>query len=212
MTNDEFPHTWLARFVELGKVAGAATTIGATATALWMFTVGPISDFVEAQKSIATEITAIWDELDVMNARVAAANGEDRIIREQPGQTFVSEPVYQGDLVTFNMVVERTTLGQPCRLTRTTPMYVDTTRIPQPGPSVTPNRQIGAQQTFLQPRYEMPDTLVPGRVAMHLILEYECPQTHSDSDGDEVIRWEQVLDRSSVAVFRLRAGPRPLEE
>lgn len=211
MTQDEFPHTWIARFIEMGKIAGAATSIAATGTAIWMFTVGPIREFVEAQAAIAAEITAIWDQLEIMNARVAAANGEDRIIREQAGQTFVAEPVYQGDLVTFNMVAERTVLGQPCRLVRTVPMYVDGTRIPQPGPAVTPTQQIGPRQTFLQPRFEMPDTLQPGRVAMHLILEYECPQSYDDTGGAQRIHWERVLDRTSVAVFRLIEGPRPQE-
>jgi hypothetical protein len=211
MTTDEFPHTWIARFIELGKISGAATSIIATATAVWMFGWGPIKDFIDTQRIIASEITSIWDELEIMNARVASANGEDRIIREQPGQTFVAEPVYEGDLVTFNMVAERTTLGQPCRLTRTVPMYVDTTRIPQPGPPVRPNQQIGVRQTFLQPRYEMPPTLQPGRVAMHLILEYECPQSYTDEANMERIRWDQVLDRTSVAVFRLLEGPRPEE-
>jgi hypothetical protein len=56
-----FPHTWLARFVELGKITQALPHLSARQlTALWMFGWGPISDFVEAQKSdIASEITAI---------------------------------------------------------------------------------------------------------------------------------------------------------
>jgi hypothetical protein len=210
VTQDEFPHTFIARFIELGKITGAATSIIATLTAVWMFGWGPIKDFVDAQAGIASEITRMWTEIEVLSTRVAAANGEDRIIREQAGQTYVPEPVYQGELVTFNMVAERTTLGQPCRLMRTVPIYVDETRIPQPGPAVSPNRQIGAEQTFLQPRYEMPDTLQPGRIAMHLILEYECPQTVSRSNGlPDAIIWTQVLDRTSVAVFRLREGTRP---
>jgi hypothetical protein len=212
MVEDHWPTKWKFRIIEIGKIVGSLTTIFGSAALIWAAVYGPIREFFDTQAQIGAEITAIWDELDVMNARVAAASGDDRIIREQPGQTFVAEPVYQGDLVTFNMVVERTTLGQPCRLTRTVPMYVDTTRIPQPGPAREATRQIGGQQTFLQPRYEMPETLVPGRVAMHLILEYECPQSYTNGEGVERIRWEQVLDRTSVAVFRLRAGPRPPEE
>jgi hypothetical protein len=211
VTTDEFPHKFIFRFIELGKIAGAATSIVATATAVWMFGWGPIKDFVDAQARIATEITSIWDELETLNARVSAANGEDRIIREQPGQTYVPEPVYMGDAVTFNMVAERTTLGQPCRLMRTVPIFTDETRIPQPGPSTTPNRQIGQQQTFLQPRYQMPVTLQPGRVSMYLILEYECPQTVEREGRPDTIVWTPVLDRTSVAVFRLLEGPRPQE-
>jgi hypothetical protein len=62
----------------------------------------------------------------VLNARASLRRtGRTGSSGSNPARPLYPEPVYQGELVTFNMVVERTTLGQPCRLTRTVPMYVD---------------------------------------------------------------------------------------
>jgi hypothetical protein len=205
MTQDEWPHSWRARIIELSKLLGAATSICATAVAVWLFIWGPIGEFIGLVRSTNAEVQLIWREMERLADGVARATGEDRIIREQPGQTYVPEPVYVGDTVQFNMVVERTTLGRPCILERTVPMYVDETRIPQPGPAYTPTLQVGSQATFVQPRYEMPTTLQPGRIAMHLILEYRCP---ASSSPDGVVVWERVLDRTSTAVFRLMEGAR----
>lgn len=206
MTNDEFPHTWRGRIIEIGKLAGASASIAATITAFWMFTAGPIREFLNLIDMIREEQVLIWEEIGRLADGVARATGEDRVIREQPGQTYVSEPVYQGERVRFNMVAERTRLGAACTLIRTVPMFTDETRIPQPGPAAFPNRQIvGQGATFLQPVYEMPDTLQPGRVSIYLILEYECPA------GDTGAR-QQVLDRTTTAVFRLLPGERPASE
>jgi hypothetical protein len=211
MTQDEFPHTWRARLIEAGKIAGAITSILATAAAVWMFSVGPIRQAYDFFTSIAEsqeafqvrttqEFQRMWEEIENLADGVARATGEDRIIREQPGQTYVPEPVYVGDRVQFNFVAERTQLGAACVLQRTVPMYTDETRIPQPGPPYFPQRQIGAGPTFLQPRYEMPEALQPGRIAMYLILEYDCPSA-------EVGVMQRVLDRTSTAVFRLLPPP-----
>jgi hypothetical protein len=216
MTQDEWPHTWKARLVEAGKIGGAITSIGAAVALLWMFSVGPIRQALDFFTGIAEdqavfqarttrEFERIWQEIENLADGVAQATGEDRIIREQPGQTYVREPVRQGQAVQFNFVASRTALGSACTLFRTVPMFVDESRIPQPGPSVFPRRQIGSQAEFLQPRYHMPETLQPGRVAMYLILEYDCPSSEAGVT-------QRVLDRTSTAVFRLLSGAPDTED
>jgi hypothetical protein len=197
----------IKRVIEAGKIAGAITSIGAAVALVWMFSVGPIRQALDFFTGIAEEQRAfqerttqeferLWQEIEHLANGVAQATGENRIIREQPGQTFVPEPVRVGDTVQFNFVAERTALGAACILHRTVPMFIDETRIPQPGPAYYPQRQIGPGPTFLQPRYQMPDSLQPGRIAMHLILEYDCPAAEEDVT-------QRVLDRTSTAVFRL---------
>jgi hypothetical protein len=202
MTQDEWPHTWRARVIELSKLLGAGTSIAATMMATWLFVWGPVGEFVGLIRGIPGELTRMWEAIEQLESSVATATGEDRIIREQPGQTYVPEPVYLGDRVQFNMVVERTRLGLPCTLLRTIPIFTDETRIAQPGPPVIPLRQVEATATPVQPRYQMPASLRPGRVAMYLILVYECPTGEANV-------MQEVRDRTSIAVFRLLEGPRP---
>lgn len=189
MTSDEFPHSLAGRIVELAKVLGAIGIIVGSATTLWAFTYGPIASFLEQWRAMQIDIAELQD-------RMAVVQGEDRVIREVPGLTYVSEPVYQGENIVFNMVAERTRLGEQCILEYSQAIFTDMLNVPTPGQRRLASRQIGGDPTPLRPGYKPPHNLRPGRITVYLILAYTC-------DG------KPVFDQSTTAAFEMISGPRP---
>lgn len=189
MTADEFPHSLAGRIVEVAKVLGALGIIFGTVTMLWAATYGPIASFLDQWGRMQIDIAELQEKM-------ASVQGEDRVIREVPGLTYVSEPVYQGENIVFNMVAQRTRLGENCILEYSQPIFTDMLNVPTPGGRRDSARQIGGNQTPLKPSFVPPPNLRPGRVTVYLILAYEC-------DG------KTVFDQTSTAAFEMIAGPRP---
>lgn len=189
MTSDEFPHSLAGRIVELAKVLGAIGIIIGSATTLWAFTYGPVASFLDQWRAMQIDIAELQD-------RMAIVQGEDRVIREVPGLTYVSEPVYQGENIVFNMVAERTRLGLRCVLNYSQPIFTDMLNVPTPGARRESARQIKDDPTPLRPGFVPPHNLRPGRITVYLILAYTC-------DG------KTVFDQTSTAAFEMLAGPRP---
>lgn len=187
MTSDEFPHTLIGRVVELAKVVSAVAILMSAAWSAWAATFGPIASFVQTWEQLQNDVAEL-------RLKMLEVTGEDRVIRETPGLTYVSEPVKVGDTVQFSFVAQRTRLGERCVLKNSTPMYTDERNIPTPGPMRQASRQIDGNPTPLAPHYKMPEGLRPGRVVMHLILEYYC-------DG------KTVFDRTSSVPFLLLPKP-----
>jgi hypothetical protein len=194
MTDDQFPTTWRGRLIEVSKLVGAVATIVATGWAAWSITYGPVRGFFDDlyafQEDIRTRQDRLRDDLARLREDVRELRGENRVIRETPGLTYVAEPVRVGDRVRFHFQAERTSLGEPCVLQRSIPIYTDERNIPTPGPERLAARQIGSSLTPLAPTYEMPADIRPGRVVMHLNLEYIC-------------NGQPVRDRTTSAAFTL---------
>ncbi len=189
MTSDEFPHSLSARVVELAKVLGAISIIIGFFGGAWSLTYGPARDFLNQWQ-------AMQEDISDLKERMAAVQGEDRVIREVPGLTYVAEPVYQNEKIVFNFVAERTRLGETCTLRYSQPIFTDMLNVPTPGERRQAARQISDDPTPLRPGYTPPVNLRPGRVTVYLILAYTC-------DGRE------VFDQTSTAAFELIEGPRP---
>ena len=190
MTSDEFPHSLAGRVVELAKVLGSIGIIVSFFTGIWAFTYGPVASFLDQWSRMQNNIAELQQKM-------AVVQGEDRVIREVPGLTYVSEPVYQGENIVFNMVAERTRLGLNCVLQYSQPIFTDMLNIPTPGLRREAARQIRDDPTPLRPGYTPPPNLRPGRVTVYLILAYTC-------DG------KTVFDQTSTAAFEIIEGPRPL--
>ncbi|MDF2235360.1 hypothetical protein P2H44_22625 [Albimonas sp. CAU 1670] len=143
----------------------------------------------EAQLKLAQTVGELRNE-------VRSATGEDRVIRQPPGLSYIKEPVRAGENVVLMLVVGRTKLGADCLLTRWTPLFTDERNVATPGrkagaPEV--QRQIGTDVTTM--RIEMvPPQLRPGRITVVLVLDYVC-------DG------QRVADKTDpVAYYLLAAG------
>lgn len=183
MTGDEFPHTFIGRIVELAKVVGSLTVLASTASLIWAMTVGPVAGFIDEWREMQVAIATLHKD-------VRSLKGEDRVIREITGLTYISEPVRVGEDVQFNMVLERTQLGEPCIYISSTPIYTDERNIPIPGPRKMGGRQISTDPTPLASIHQLAKSLRPGRVVGYLILEYQC-------------NGKTVFDRTSSVPFLL---------
>lgn len=192
MTADEFPHSIVGRLIEVAKVLGAISIIIGFFGGAWSVTYGPARKFLDDWEATQSDIADL-------KRRMATVQGEDRVIREVPGMTYVSKPVYQNENIIFNMVAERTRLGEKCILEYSQPIFTDKMNVPTPGERRLAARQINQNPTPLRPGYVPPPNLLPGRVTVYLILAYKC-------GGNP------VFDQTSTAAFELLAGPRPAEK
>lgn len=189
MTGDTFPNSISGRIVETAKVLAAIGIIIGSVTTLWAFTYGPVAAFLKQWERMQIDIADL-------QADMVQVKGDDRVIRETPGLTYVSEPAYQGENIIFNFVAERTRLGLNCILQYSQPMFTDMLNIASPGKRREAAHQINDDPTPLRPGYAPPAHLRPGRVTVYLILAYDC-------DG------KTVFDQTSTAAFELLPGPRP---
>lgn len=190
MTPDNFPTRWPARIIELAKLLGAISIITGFFGGLWAFTWGPVGDFLDQWAHMQSTLVRLSDD-------VRTLKGEDRVIRQPPGQSYVEEPVHQGENVVMVLVVARTRLGANCRLTEWVPIFTDDMAIPTPGhrAAIGPVRQqVGTNETRMRVEMVPPKHLRPGRVTVYLALTYRCPGAEPDGI---------VPDRTDVIPFEL---------
>lgn len=148
-------------------------------------------------QSIETRIATNSQTLADMREDIRRATGEDRVIRQTPGLSYVEEPVHQGENVTLMMVAERTKLGRDCLLTDWTPLFTDETNVTIPGQRARAGgvrRQIADRPSKLRIEMIPPDELKPGRIELYLVLVYTCAGSI-------------VPERSDVVTYRLLPGP-----
>lgn len=189
MTADDFPKTVTGRIIETAKIMTAVSTILVFLGGAWAFTYGPVREFLDEWKYIQTSIAELRRDMIIQQ-------GNDKVIREVAGLTYVSEPIYQGDMLTFNYVASRTQLGLSCVLQSSQPIFTDLQNTPTPGNRIEAQIQLGPTPTPLRPEFMVPINIRPGRVTVYLVLEYLC-------DG------RVVFDKTTVAAFDMLAGPRP---
>lgn len=184
---------------ELRKRIFGLLFLVAVSILVWLFT--PISEKVsgiwhspEKLQSIEENqvegFRAQAEQLSKLSDQVAAINGEDRVIRQSPGQSYVTEPVGQGEDVTLNLVAQRTALGERCKLVASQSLFTDARGVAMTGKSGSVKRQIGTDATRLIVVIEPPKTLLPGRIELYLALEYLC-------DG------RTVFDRTDTVYYTL---------
>ncbi|WP_392338869.1 hypothetical protein [Loktanella salsilacus] len=158
---------------------------------------------------LGTRVMDIWTsperlgrieaKLDVMIVDVRRATGEDRVIRQTPGMSYVTEPVTVGDIITMNIVAERTSIGRDCQLINSQSLFTDGTNVTTPGRRAVegaPLRQIDDTPTRIRVELIPPQNLQPGRVELYLALEYRCGE-------------RTIFDRTDAVTFELlprRAG------
>lgn len=180
MTTDEFPHTIRGRIIELAKIVGAVSIILSAGAGVWAWTFGPVAEFFDRLDQLVEDVAQLQED-------VARANGDDRVIRQPAGLSYIREPVKQGDPVVMILVASRTKLGASCRLTEWVPIFTDEQNIPTPGRRARAGpiaRQIDRDLQTLRIEMVPPAELRPGRVSVYLTLTYSCPSP----DGTAVVQ------------------------
>lgn len=182
---DEFVK-WAARMVIWltgAAIVALLTPLGGQIVAVWR---AP-----EAIASVQATQEVIASNLMDLRAEIRAASGEDRVIRQPAGQSYILEPVHEGENVVMILTVERTTFGRDCRLTDWTPLFTDERNVAIPGDRPAPvRRQVSDGLVRLRVEMIPPDVLIPGRVEVYLALQYDCAG-------------EVVLESTSVVPYTL---------
>lgn len=184
-------------------------TVGFFLDRLWVWITGILfwalgALFLWAFEPIRTNVSAIWEapakmaaiqnDVAALRADLRTATGANRVIRQTSGLSYVTEPVHAGEPVVLNLVLERTELGVACVFVAGQSLFGEAGGMITPGSDVRPIRQIGEEQTRMQIKLTPPDNLRPGRVELHLALEYDC-------DG------RRVFDRTDVVTYHLLDKP-----
>lgn len=178
MTGDTFPRSWPGRLIEIAKIIGAVSIIVSAAIGVWAGTVGPAKQLYDVAVQFIDDFERLQADVEQLKDDVARANGEDRVIRQPDGLSYIREPVRVGEPVVMIMVAARTKLGADCRLTEWVPIFTDELNIPTPGRRAMAGpvrRQIGSDLQTLRIEMIPPERLRPGRITVYLTLTYECP-------------------------------------
>ncbi len=199
MTSDDFPRHLTARIIEFAKIIGAVTVISSTLLAVWATAWGPVRDFRAQFYALVYDVGEFKEALVQLKADVARATGDNRIIRQVSGLSYVEEPVYQNENVVLLLVVARTLRGQHCRLLEWVPLFNDERGVliaGKPAEGGPPQQQINTEVTRLRLEIKPPSGLLPGRVELHLVLTYLC-------------QGESAYDRTDSLIYELLPGSRP---
>lgn len=115
---------------------------------------------------------------------ILRALGEDRVLRQPPGLSYVQEPVYVGDEILVNLTIERTEWGASCVFQGGNAVFVQPNGIILGGAQIPVQRQISTDLTRLVIQVESPNqrfvqiTELDQRWAIYFALEYECYGQH----------------------------------
>lgn len=169
----------LAIWLALALVVFVATPWWSQVSAVWRS--------AQTLERLRADMLRLADGLDALRADVARVSGEDRVIRQIPGLSYVAEPVRQGEPVILYLVAQRTRLGAQCRLLSAVPLFTDNTGITVAGtmPQVWP--RIGPEAKRLRVEIAAPANLRPGRIELHLALDYDCGGVRTPDRTDTVI-------------------------
>lgn len=153
---------WLARTVIAVGVGGGVILLS------------PVGERVQAIWRSPDQLTDISTKLDRLSAELQKASGENRVISEAPGLSYVKEPVHLGEPLTLNLVIRRTRTGSACTLVSRTAIFTDETNIASAGEAQRPARQVGDSDTAIRVILAVPEQVQPGRVTVSLSLEFDC--------------------------------------
>ncbi|GGE29866.1 hypothetical protein GCM10011360_17400 [Primorskyibacter flagellatus] len=128
------------------------------------------------------------NKLNDVATDVRRATGDDKVIRQEPGLSYVEEPVSPGQNVILWLRVARTRLGKDCRLVDWTPLFVDAQNVPFAGSKIHNGvrRQISDKSDKLRIEMIPPKGLIPGRIELYLVLDYDCAGARVPDKTDTV--------------------------
>lgn len=121
-------------------------------------------------------VVAVQGEFGIAENRrlVMQALGEDRVIRQPSGLSYIEEPVFSGGQAVIVLVIRRTALGVACLFTGGRPLFTGRDGIPRAGDTLGPVQQVGIDTARFEIRMTVPAELPPGRATVYLALDYTC--------------------------------------
>ena len=160
----------------------------AITVALW----SPIGNTLKDIWDSPDRLTAIEASLGEISVNMRNLAGENRIIRQSEGLSYVEEPVRKGENIFLYLVMERTELGENCTLTRAVPLFKDKTGVTTPGARPERPLYIGVttDPTAIRLEYIPPPNLELGRIEVYVSLAYNC-------DG------KPMFDKTDVLTYQL---------
>lgn len=179
--------SWLKDFLVLWAVGIAIFT--SIASAFFYFARNEIADFAWVflgmeRLATAEQVAELRAQVDRLSGKLDEVTGEDGLVIVNRAQSFVLEPVRQGELVTVRYLMRRTQRGMACTFVGSTPMFADMRDIRFPGETVTPPVQVSRQFERRQVTYKAPSNLLPGRIELTVALEYDCKGQRSFDEID----------------------------
>lgn len=171
----------IAKMIRDGAVIGtvASGMLAVMASGAWTLRGEAVVSFLRAELGI-----------DELAQEVRTLSGEDRVIRQLRGYSYVEEPVHEGDEVFLVLHMARTQAGALCTFVGYHAVFEDQRGIKLAGSSGGPITQLGPSPERIRLGVTPPRGLQQGRVGVHLILEYRC--------GGET-----VFDRTETLFFDL---------
>ncbi|AVO36586.2 hypothetical protein [Pukyongiella litopenaei] len=173
--------TRLAGLVRDGLVIGGAvsTILSAIAIVLWSGFSPRLWAMVGRELGLANlatveNVTRVQDGLQQLRADVQRIAGEDRVLQILPGRSFVREPVYVGDTATGVFFMRRTEAGASCIYIQGIAVFEDETGARLSGSMLPPQRQLTTETSRMIIEFDLPAALQPGRIVMHMELQYRC--------------------------------------
>lgn len=156
--------------------------------ALWSPVGNNLRDIWNTPERLGTIEKSIVD----LGKNIRTLSGEDRVIRQREGLSYVEEPVHRGDNVFLYLVLERTELGKNCKLTKAVPLFKDKTGVTTPGtrPERPLQSGLGTDPTVIRLEYIPPPNLELGRIEVYVTLEYDC-------DG------RTMFDKTNILTYEL---------
>lgn len=119
--------------------------------------------------------------LNELKHLVLEATGETRILRQLPGQSYVKEPVYKGEPLTYVLTGSRTERGEKCTYKGAVPLFTTDSGLTLAGTFQGAGRQYTVNNTRTEMLLRLPPSLETGRISLQIQIEYECPSiTMSD--------------------------------
>jgi hypothetical protein len=154
-----------ATLIRDGLVIGgaAAFLLSIAGAGAWTFYGGRVAAFLRTELGI-----------DALSDQIRTLAGEDRIIRQPRGYSYVEEPVHVGEKVFLVLHMARTQSGIACSFVRASSIFEDQRGIKLGGSSIGPITQLGTNPEAIRVGLDMPQGLQTGRVGVHLVLEYRC--------------------------------------
>jgi hypothetical protein len=129
-------------------------------------------------------ISELREELGINEnqERISEALGENRVLRQPYGLSYVSEPVYVNDRMVVNLTYSRTEYGTSCVFEGGRTSFIMPDGIPLGGSEIPVVRQIGENLTTFRLAVDSPsgpfaEEHLDDRWSVFLILQYDCQNT-----------------------------------
>lgn len=132
-----------------------------------------------------------------LQVAVSRASGEDRVIRMEPGRSYVEEPYYLGQdrPLRLNLYVQRTRLGVGCIFRGGTSLFTDESSVTLAGSEIPPSRNIGNVGERLVLHIDPPSELIAGRTMLRIDLTYTCNGVETFDRTDPVFFYATEQDQ-----------------